>query len=152
MKSILLLMVTAPLLVTSVSYAGAPPANTIPIVADRPNFNTVDLELFLQLSWHYFDVLQAGDQYANKYMISFSLQRMKPECFYASLHFLFKNGDTIQDGGQLASHGTLFQTLPLMEDQSGTESHLTRQHISKILFWNTSQPRSSKTPLKRMFR
>ena len=47
----------------SVSEAGSPPSNTIPIVADRPNFNTVDLELFLQLSWHYFDVLQAGDQY-----------------------------------------------------------------------------------------
>ncbi|MCD6588165.1 MAG: hypothetical protein J7K88_06405 [Candidatus Fermentibacteraceae bacterium] len=50
----------------SVVKAGAPPENSIPIIADRPNFNTVNLELFLQLSWHYFNVLQAGDQTAEQ--------------------------------------------------------------------------------------
>ncbi len=44
-----------------IASAGSPPSNTIPIVADRPNFSEVDLDTFLMLSWHYFDVLQAGD-------------------------------------------------------------------------------------------
>ena len=43
-----------------IASAGSPPSNTIPIIADRPNFSEVDLDTFLMLSWHYFDVLQAG--------------------------------------------------------------------------------------------
>ncbi len=66
MKSVLLSMITALLLVTSVSTGGAPPENSIPIVADRPNFDELEGGLFLLLSWQYFDALQAGDQTAEQ--------------------------------------------------------------------------------------
>jgi len=59
------LLVVILLLLTTISISESPPANTIPIVADRPNVYEVDIDTFLMLSWHYFDVLQAGDHNAS---------------------------------------------------------------------------------------
>ena len=58
------IIVTILALLPALLLADAPPSNTIPVIADRPNFDDVDLELFCLLSWHHFDVLQAGDESA----------------------------------------------------------------------------------------
>jgi hypothetical protein len=40
-----------------VSLAGSPPANTIPIIADRPSFEDIDTEFLCTLSWMHFDAV-----------------------------------------------------------------------------------------------
>ncbi|MCK5132368.1 MAG: hypothetical protein KAR40_09495 [Candidatus Sabulitectum sp.] len=55
------------LLSPALSLAGSPPSNTIPIIAERPEFDEVDLDVFCMLSWHYFDALQDGDQTASSF-------------------------------------------------------------------------------------
>jgi len=62
-----LIVVLSVVLISPFASAGSPPSNTIPIIADRPNVPEVDLDTFLMLSWHYFDVLQAAD-YSAEYM------------------------------------------------------------------------------------
>ena len=52
--------------VASVAHADSPPANTIPIIADRPSFDDIDTELLCMLSWYYFDAFQCGDHGAQK--------------------------------------------------------------------------------------
>ncbi len=55
-----ILLVAAVLFLITFALSDSPPSNSIPIVADRPNFNEINLSLFCLLSWNYFDVLQVG--------------------------------------------------------------------------------------------
>ncbi len=54
------------LLLTTTGFAGSPPSNTIPVIADRPNLDEVDINTFCMLSWHFFDAIQAGDMSAGQ--------------------------------------------------------------------------------------
>jgi len=44
-------------LFVAISFSDSPPANTIPIIADRPTFEDITLELLCTLSWMHFDAV-----------------------------------------------------------------------------------------------
>ena len=54
-------LVIASVLLAANGYADSPPSNTIPIIADRPNDDKIDIDTFCMLSWHFYDALQSAD-------------------------------------------------------------------------------------------
>ncbi len=65
-KSSPALLIPVFLVLSSVLIADSPPPNTIPLFAERPEFNEISLDTFLMLSWQYFDVLQVGGYSASQ--------------------------------------------------------------------------------------
>lgn len=54
---VIILALICLLATSSASLADAPPANTIPIIAERPTFEDITLELLCTLSWMHFDAV-----------------------------------------------------------------------------------------------
>ena len=51
------IVVLAVITFAQTSQADAPPANTIPIIADRPTFEDIDTDFLCTLSWMHFDAV-----------------------------------------------------------------------------------------------